>query len=87
MIFAGTPNWCGTIAPPLAAWLSENDLAGKTVLPFFSHCGGVDRGMEQAFRDLCPGAKIGSGLYVLENGSEDLQGRILTWLKQNFPED
>ncbi len=43
--------------------------------------------MEQAFRDLCPGAKIGSGLYVLENGSEDLQGRILTWLKQNFPED
>lgn len=87
VIFAGTPNWCGTIAPPLAAWLSENDLAGKTVLPFFSHCGGEDRGMEQAFRDLCPGAKIGSGLYVLENGSEDLQGRILTWLKQNFPED
>lgn len=87
VIFAGTPNWCGTIAPPLAAWLSANDMTGKTVLPFFSHCGGEDRGMEQAVRDLCPGAKVGSSLYVLENGSGDLQGRILRWLKDNFPED
>ena len=87
VIFVGTPNWCGTIAPPLASWLSENDLAGKTVLPFFSHCGGEDRGMEQAVRELCPGAKIGSSLYVLENGSGDLQGRISMWLKQNFPKD
>ena len=43
--------------------------------------------MEQAVRELCPGAKIGSSLYVLENGSGDLQGRISTWLKQNFPKD
>lgn len=40
VIFAGTPNWCGTIAPPLAAWLSENDLAGKTVLPFSATAAG-----------------------------------------------
>lgn len=35
VIFAGSPNWCGTIAPPLAAWMSKNDLTGKILLPFF----------------------------------------------------
>ena len=84
VVFAGSPNWCGTIAPPLAAWLSENDLTGKILLPFFSHCGGEDKGMEQAVRDLCPATKMGSSLYVLENGSEDLQDMIEKWLKQNL---
>ena len=42
VIFAGSPNWCGTIAPPLASWLYKNDLSGKILLPFYSHCGGVE---------------------------------------------
>lgn len=84
VVFVGSPNWCGTIAPPVASWLEENDLNGKIVLPFFSHCGGEDNGMEQAVRDLCPAAKMGSSLYVLENGSEDLHDMIQTWLKQNL---
>ena len=41
VIFVGSPNWCGTIAPPLASWLYKNDLSGKLLLPFYSHCGGV----------------------------------------------
>ena len=83
VVFAGSPNWCGTIAPPVASWLCENDLTGKKVIPFFSHCGGEDKGMEQAVRDLCPSAEMGSGLYVLENGSEDLHDMVRTWLKRN----
>lgn len=85
VIFVGSPNWCGTIAPPIASWLRENTLDQKIVLPFFSHCGGEDKGMEQAVRNLCPGASVGSCLYVLENGSEDRYGIIREWLKQNFP--
>ncbi len=84
VIFVGSPNWVGTIAPPLSAWLRENDLAGKLLLPFFSHCGGEDKGMEQAVRELCPAAKIGSCLYVAENGSENLHEIVQTWLQQNF---
>lgn len=34
VIFVGSPNWCGTIAPPLASWLSRHDLSGKIILPF-----------------------------------------------------
>lgn len=86
VIFAGSPNWCGTIAPPLAAWLKGNDMTGKLLLPFFSHCGGEDKGMEQAVRKLCPAAKMGSSLYVLENGRENLQYIVQTWLEENFLE-
>ena len=25
MIFVGSPNWCGTIAPPLASWLRQHN--------------------------------------------------------------
>lgn len=85
IVFVGSPNWCGTIAPPLAAWLKENDMAGKTLLPFFSHCGGEDKGMEQAVRNLCPAAKTGSSLYVLENKRENLRDLVQVWLEQNLP--
>lgn len=86
IIFTGSPNWCGTIAPPLVAWLKENDMTGKILLPFFSHCGGEDKGMEQAIRALCPAAKTGSSLYVSENGRENLQEMVRSWLKQNLTE-
>ncbi|MGI6008070.1 MAG: flavodoxin family protein [Ruminococcus sp.] len=84
IIFAGSPNWCGTIAPPLAAWLKGNNITGKILLPFFSHCGGEDRGMEEAVRELCPSAEMGSSLYVLENVRENLQDMVQAWLGENF---
>ncbi len=84
IIFAGSPNWCGTIAPPLASWLNENDLTGKLLLPFFSHCGGAEKELEQAIRDLCPTASVGNSLYVLGDGGRNLQNIIQTWLKQEI---
>ena len=85
IVFAGSPNWCGTIAPPLAAWLDKSDMTGKVILPFFSHCGGEDKGMEQAVRGRCPGADMKNSLYVLENSGERLPHIVQEWLEQNFP--
>ena len=34
VIFVGSPNWCGTLAPPMISWLSQNDLSNKMILPF-----------------------------------------------------
>jgi flavodoxin len=39
-VFVGSPNWWDTIAPPVATFLSENDLSGKTIVPFCTHGGG-----------------------------------------------
>ena len=33
-ILVGSPNWWGTIAPPVATFLSGYDLSGKTIVPF-----------------------------------------------------
>ena len=40
----------------------------------------------EAVRKLCPAAKMGSSLYVLENGRENLQEIVQVWLEENFPE-
>lgn len=39
-VFVGTPNWWNTMAPPVATFLSQCDLSGKTVVPFCTHGGG-----------------------------------------------
>ncbi len=48
VIFIGSPNWFGTIAPPAASFLASADLAGKTVIPFFTYGSG---GMQNCERD------------------------------------
>lgn len=37
VIFLGYPNWWATIPMPVASFLVEYDLSGKTIIPFCSH--------------------------------------------------
>ena len=45
VVFVGTPDWWGTMAPPVRTWVTQNKdaLKGKTVCIFQTHGGG---GME-----------------------------------------
>lgn len=79
MIFVGTPNWCGTIAPPLASWLRRNDLSGKIILPFYSHCGGVAGDLRQDIARLCPKADVREALGVIGSGGNDLTEPLRQW--------
>ncbi len=49
-VIVGTPNWWGTMAPPVRTWVSENAAAlkAKTVCLFQTHGGG---GMQNCARD------------------------------------
>ena len=58
VIFVGTPNWWNTMAPPVATFLTRNDVAGKTVVPFFTHGGGGMQRCESDVRKLCPKARV-----------------------------
>ena len=42
IVFVGTPNWWGTMAPPVRTWVtqSKKTLKGKTVCLFQTHGGG-----------------------------------------------
>jgi flavodoxin len=39
VVFIGYPIWWGTMPMPIAAFLSEYDLSGKTIVPFCTHLG------------------------------------------------
>ena len=82
-VFVGSPNWCGHIAPPLAAWLAKNDLSGKVVLPFYSHCGGVPCDFGREIARLCPKAHVRTPLGVPEGAGADLPQALCSWLKEN----
>ena len=61
VIFVGSPNWWSTIAPPVASFLSNYDLAGKIVIPFVTHGGGGMARCESDLRKLCPKSNVLKG--------------------------
>lgn len=50
LVFVGSPNWWGTMAPPVRTWVSQNKdaLKGKKVCLFQTHGGG---GMQRVGRE------------------------------------
>ena len=52
--FVGTPNWWGTMAPPVLSILTVGNLAGKTVIPFVTHGGGGVQRCEADIRKAAP---------------------------------
>ena len=60
VVLVGTPNWWGTIAPPVRTWVSENAAAlkTKTVGLFQTHGGGGLQNCGRDFAALVEGAHI-----------------------------
>ena len=64
IIFLGYPIWFGTYAPPIATYLEQVDLSGKTVVPFCTFGSG---GLPSSVKDLTkqqPNARINGGYGV-----------------------
>lgn len=56
-IIIGSPVWWYTIAPPIRTFLKENDLSGKTVIPFATNAGWLGRTFKE-IESLCTNAKV-----------------------------
>lgn len=83
VIFVGSPNWCGTIAPPVASWLVKNDLSYKVILPFCSSGGGPSDGIGRDIAGLCPKADVRKTLNVVNDGGADILKTLEKWLEKN----
>ena len=83
MILIGSPSWCGTIAPPMVSWLHQNDLSGKVILPFYSHCGGATGDIRRDIARLCPRADVGEAISIIGDGGENLTEMVRKWLERN----
>lgn len=79
-IFIGTPNWCHTIAPPVATFLSEYDLSKRTVVPFLTHGGGGHGSIIRDITKLCPESKVAEEFAVYGSGSVDIESKLSDWL-------
>ena len=60
VIFVGTPNWWGTMAPPVRTFAAQNAsaLKGKTVCLFQTNGGGGMQRCEKEFAEIVPDSKV-----------------------------
>ena len=82
-VLIGYPNWWASIPMPVAAFLEEYDLSGKTIIPFCSHGGGRFGQSLTAIAKLAPDSVMGEGLSVHYSGGTSLTGEVENWLEQN----
>lgn len=79
-IYLGFPIWGNTIPQPMATFLSQNNLAGKTIIPFCTHDGyGVGRAF-QVVSNYCPNAKLLDGFDMLGSDARNAQELLVHWL-------
>ncbi len=83
VIFLGFPNWWASIPMPIASFLEECDLSGKTIIPFFSHGGGRFGQSVTAISKLAPASVIGEGLSIHYSSGAELSDDIAQWLNKN----
>jgi flavodoxin len=81
-IFVGSPNWWSTIAPPVATFLSEYDMSGKTIVPFCTHGGGGLGRIGQDIAKLCHQSTVLSSFEIYESGAGNAQAEVSAWLRK-----
>lgn len=68
-VFVGFPTWGMQLPPPMKSFLHENNLSGKTVIPFNTHGGyGLGNSFEKV-KELCPDSNVLKG-FSIKGGSE-----------------
>lgn len=82
-VLVGYPNWWASIPMPVATFLEENNLKGKTLIPFCSHGGGRFGQTLTAVTKLAPDAEMGEGLSVHYSGGNQLADDVRDWLIRN----
>lgn len=83
IIFIGYPVWFGTFAPPVATFLDQVDLSGKTVVPFCTFGSGGLASSIKAISQKQPNAKISTGYGVRAARMAAMPGEVDQFLKEN----
>ena len=64
VIYIGTPVWSGSMPRPVASFLNENDLSGKTIVPIGIHLGSGFGSILREMEELAPNAVIADGFTI-----------------------
>lgn len=82
VIYLGTPVWGGSLPAPVLTFLDENDLSGKTIIPFGIHLGSrFGRNLSQ-IADKYPSAILLDGFTVnAGTDNNDVRVQASEWLE------
>lgn len=86
VIAVGTPTWWYTMAPAVKTFLHQNDLTGKTVVPFMTN-GGWPGHVIKDMKNTCTGAEFACEMQVRfdSNGGDHLEtpdDQITAWAQR-----
>lgn len=88
-IYLGYPIWHADMPMALYTFLENNDLAGKTILPFCTHAGSGLAGTVETVRAKCPGAAVTEGLAIagttVQENTGNTEIRLNAWLEKVRP--
>lgn len=82
VVFIGYPIWWGTFPAPVRTFLSEYNLAGKTVVPFCTHLGS---GFGNSLSDLAKSSQKSTfleGLAIWGRDVKTSQNKVSEWLRK-----
>jgi flavodoxin len=95
VVFVGFPTWGMQLPPPMKSFLKQNDLSGKTIIPFNTNGGYGIGSTFETVRQLCPGSKILEGystrgglerdgqlLMIKDEKARQTQDEIKQWLEK-----
>ncbi len=96
-VFLGFPTWGMQLPPPMKSFLHENDLSGKTIIPFNTNAGyGVGSGFKTV-KELCPNTTLlqgfsikggieRDGVYLAIKGKKALEAKaeVIKWLREIY---
>ena len=82
IILLGSPNWGGSIAPPVKTFLSEHDLSGKMIIPFMTHGGSGLGHTSSDLRSLAPRATLAEGLAVRGSAVREARKNVEAWVSR-----
>jgi flavodoxin len=95
VIFLGFPTWGMQLPPPVKSFLKENDLKGKTIIPFNTNAGYGVGSTFSTVKELSPGSIVLEGfttkggierdgvMFVMEGEKEtEVKELITKWLEK-----
>lgn len=80
VILLGYPIWWGQCPPPVRTFLQNNDLSGKTIIPFCTSGSTGISGSLSKIRELCPDSSVMSGFRGTASATDS---QISSWLDNN----
>lgn len=80
VIFIGYPVWASTAPTPVLSFLEEQNLSGKTVIPFCTHDGYGAGSSYSVIRSSSPGATVEQGLAIDSSRVSSAQNTVTDWV-------